>query len=173
LIEVSIISPVYNAEVLISELISRIEIEISKITEHYEIILVEDGSDDNGWNIIKENCNRNLRIKGVKLSRNFGQHNAIAAGINEANGNFAIIMDCDLQDNPIYFREMYHSAKIEGYDVVYTKKFKREHGKLKNLTAWLYNLVFNWLIDNKKWAASDNVGNYSIISKKVIDAYKT
>jgi dolichol-phosphate mannosyltransferase len=78
--EISVISPVYKAEKIIDELTKRLTIELSKITFDYEIILVEDGSPDNSWQKILQNSARDKKIKGIKLSRNFGQHNAISAG---------------------------------------------------------------------------------------------
>ena len=70
MVSASIISPVYEAENIINELVIRIEYEIQKITNDYEIILVDDGSNDNSWQVIELLCKKNSKIKGVKLSRN-------------------------------------------------------------------------------------------------------
>jgi len=169
---ISIISPVYGAEKIIDELIKRITEETVKITDNFEIILVEDGSPDNCWQKIKENCLKDKRVKGVKLSRNFGQHFAITAGIDIAEGDYVVIMDCDLQDNPKYIHEMYAKAK-EGYDIIYTSKESRKHSFLKNFTAILFNSVFNYLTENKAIKSDKNVGTYSMISRKVVMAFKT
>ena len=128
----SIISPVYKAEKIVDELVLRIKVEAEKITADYEIILVEDGGGDNSWSKIEENCLRDTHVKGVKLSRNFGQHFAITAGLEQSRGNVVIVMDCDLQDNPIYLRELHQKYK-EGFDIVYTKKTKRKHSFFKNI----------------------------------------
>ncbi len=169
--KLSIISPVYRAEKMVDELVKRISEEVEKITSEYEIILVEDGSPDNSWQKIEENALRNTKVKGIKLSRNFGQHYAITAGIDYALGDYAIIMDCDLQDNPVYINTLYQKA-LEGYDIIYTSKETRKHGFFKNITAKLFNSIFNWLVDNKSWKASSSIGSYSLISNKVVDAYK-
>ena len=166
----SIISPVYKAEKIVDELVLRIKSEAEKITTDYEIILVEDGGGDNSWLKIEENCLRDAHVKGVKLSRNFGQHFAITAGLEQSVGDVVIVMDCDLQDNPIYFHELYQKYK-EGFDIVYTKKTKREHSFFKNIWAYFFNFIFNFLIDNKDSKSSNAVGSYSLLSRKVVDSF--
>ncbi len=83
----SIVSPVYKAEKIIPFLVERIEKEVGKITADYEIILVEDGGPDHSWAVIEAIAQNNLKIKGIKLSRNFGQHPAIMAGLSQAKGD--------------------------------------------------------------------------------------
>ena len=97
---ISVVSPVYRSEKIVDELVKRLSESLSKITENYEIILVEDGGGDSSWKKIEENCYRDKRVKGIKLSRNFGQHYAITSGLSMASGNIIVIMDCDLQDDP-------------------------------------------------------------------------
>src|ERR1039458_10832117 len=82
----SIVSPVYNAEHIIDELVKRVQESVEVITNHYEIILVEDGGEDGSWQKIEKHCEKDKRIKGIKLSRNFGQHNAITAGLDHCSG---------------------------------------------------------------------------------------
>lgn len=168
---ISIVSPVYGAEKIVDKLVERISEEVSKITESFEIILVEDGSPDNSWEAIERNCAKDQRIKGIKLSRNFGQHYAITAGLHISKGDWVVVMDCDLQDDPIYIDLMFQKAK-EGFDIVYTIKKKREHSFLKNFFANLFNHVFNWLIDNKAQKSSNQIGSYSLLSRKVVESFK-
>src|SRR3989338_4623180 len=104
----SIVSPVYRAEDIVDELVKRICDETSKITSNFEIVLVDDGSPDDSWQKIEENHRREHRVKGVKFSRNFGQHYAITAGIYEALGDNVVVIDCDLQDNPKYIIDLYN-----------------------------------------------------------------
>lgn len=166
----SIISPVYGAEKIVDELVKEILESIKFITSDYEIILVDDCGPDKSWERIKQNCSLNERIKGIKLSRNFGQHFAITAGIENAKGEYIVVIDCDLQDDPKYIAEMYNRIK-EGYDIVYTFKEERKHSSFKNITATLFNFVFNYLSENKNLHSHKNVGAYSIISRKVADAF--
>jgi glycosyltransferase involved in cell wall biosynthesis len=164
----SIVSPVYQAEKIVDELVKRIAEEVTKITTNFEIILVEDGSPDNSWEKIAENCAKYPFVKGIKLSRNFGQHYAITAALHHAQGEYVVLMDCDLQDNPKYIADLYAKAQ-EGYDIVYTKKEQRKHSFFKNVTAKIFFTVFNYLSDNQK--ADDKTGAYSLLSRKVVDAF--
>lgn len=168
MIEISIISPVYKAEKIVDKLVQSIVESVSVITPNYEIILIEDGSPDNSWSKIEENCKNNTLVKGLKLSRNFGQHFAITAGLIEAKGNYVIVMDCDLQDNPIYIKELYEKAKM-GFDIVYTIKKERNHSWFKNLTSAIFFKIFNYLTDNQ--TASSSIGSYSMLSRKVVNAF--
>jgi dolichol-phosphate mannosyltransferase len=164
----SIVSPVYAAEKIVDELVKRITLEADKITTDYEIVLVEDGGPDNSWTKIVENGKKNSKVKGIKLSRNFGQQYAISAGLENASGDWVIVMDCDLQDNPRYIKDLLDKAK-EGYDIVYTSKQKRTHSFIKNFFAKIYFLIFNYLTENQ--SADDKTGAYSIMSRKVVDAF--
>lgn len=168
---ISIVSPVYGAELTIDELVKQLIIVLGTLDADYEIILVDDCGPDKSWEKIKQNCNIHPKVKGVKLSRNFGQHFAITAGIDIAQGDYVIIMDCDLQDDPKYIPTLFDKIK-EGYDIVYTLKTSRKHSFLKNMTATLFNMVFNYLIDNKSHKSNNNVGAYSIISRKVVLAFR-
>jgi glycosyltransferase involved in cell wall biosynthesis len=167
-IEISIVSPVYQAEKIVDELVRRIGESVSAITDRYEIILVEDGSRDESWKAIMEACRKNSRVKGIKLSRNFGQHYALTAGIESAQGDYVVIMDCDLQDNPKYIAAMLEKCRA-GYDIVYTSKTTRKHSGFKNIAASVYFRLFNYLSENQM--ATDDVGSFSMISRKAADAF--
>lgn len=167
---ISVVSPVYRAGKIIPELVRRISEELSKITHFYEIVLVEDGSPDNSWEAIELACKLDTKVKGIKLSRNFGQHHAITAGLEQSKGLFVVVMDCDLQDDPAYIVQLYEQAR-DGYDIVFTRKQERKHGFFKNITASIFNRVFNYLIDNKNYSADGNVGAFSMLTRKAVDAY--
>ncbi|MBW6491202.1 MAG: glycosyltransferase family 2 protein [Lentimicrobium sp.] len=127
---ISVVSPVYRAEKIIPELVERIKNAVSKITDDFEIILVEDGGPDKSWEVIESLASINPRVKGIKLSRNFGQHYAITAGLDHATGDWVIVMDCDLQDVPEEIEKLYHKAQ-EGFDVVLAKRWERKDNYLK------------------------------------------
>ena len=168
---ISIVSPVYKAEKIVDELVRRIVTEIEKVTSDFEIILVNDGSPDNSWSKIVNNCELDNRVKGVKLTRNFGQHYAISAGLEASKGDYVIVMDCDLQDDPIYFSDLISKVN-EGYKVVYTYKKERKHGFFKNLKAKIFYAVFNFLVNNKGHNhASENVGSFSLLTREVVEKY--
>ena len=108
---ISIVIPVYGAEGNIHELSVRINQAMNVIKESYELIYIEDNSPDNSWNEILEVSLINKSIKALKLSRNFGQHNAISAGMEIAKGSYVILMDCDLQHDPVYIIDLYNKIK--------------------------------------------------------------
>jgi glycosyltransferase involved in cell wall biosynthesis len=163
----TIISPVYRAEKIVDELVSRIREEASKITNNYEIILIEDCGPDNSWSKIVENCKRFQEVKGIKLSRNFGQHYAVTAGINNSTGDFIVILDCDLQDNPSLIHDLLAKAN-EGFDIVFTTRKKRKHSLFKNVTAYLYSLVF-LLIADKDYSV--NMGSLVLFNSRVKEEF--
>ncbi|HVR96521.1 MAG TPA: glycosyltransferase family 2 protein [Thermoanaerobaculia bacterium] len=165
----SIVSPVYRAEAIVPELVRRITEEVSPVTERFEIVLVDDRSPDLSWLRIVEACNRDRRVKGIQLSRNFGQHYAITAGLDHARGRWVVVMDCDLQDDPAYIRDLYDKAR-QGYDIVYTVKERREHGAAKNLSGRLFATALNWLSSGR--TANANVGAFSILSRRAVDAFR-
>src|SRR6266566_8556510 len=152
----SVVSPVYKAEKIVDELVLRLRETLKDITSDYEVILVDDGSPDGSWVKIADNCSKHCFLKGIRLSRNFGQHNAIMAGLAAAHGEYVVVMDCDLQDNPKYIPQLLGKAR-EGYDVVFTYKKSRNHAFSKNLAARGFFLLFNYLSENPKYEASLNV----------------
>lgn len=167
---ISVVSPVYGAEEIVTELITQLSVVLSSITEDYEIILVEDGSPDHSWKQIKDYSDRDIRIKGIRLSRNFGQHRAISAGLEFATGQYVVVMDCDLQDDPSYIPQMLQLA-YDGGDIIFTYKSRRRHPALKNLLASLWHFFFNRLVDDKTARGNKAVGAYSLLSRRVVDAY--
>jgi len=167
-VHVSVVSPVYQAAEIVSELVKRLHIALSAITDQYEIILVDDGSQDQSWAEIEACCKANKRVVGVKLSRNFGQHQAITAGLEVSRGDFVAVMDCDLQDDPAYLPELYAEAQ-KGYSIVYTRKESRKHHASKNLLARIFFFFFNLLSNYSK--ADAKVGAYSMLSRQVVEAF--
>src|SRR5262249_14371429 len=98
--EIAVIVPVYNGRPMLEELCRRLVESVGGITRNFVIVLVDDASPDNPWPLICELGEQDARIKGLRLSRNFGQHYALTAGIDVARARWYVIMDCDLQDAP-------------------------------------------------------------------------
>lgn len=146
--KLSIVSPVYKAENIVDELVKRIVNAVEAITLDYEIVLVEDGGGDGSWGKIVESARKNTKVRGIKLSRNFGQHYAITAGVNASNNSYIIIMDCDLQDNPNSIPLLINKLD-EGFDVVFTKRAKRNHSLFKSITASIYNTMIRVIADRR------------------------
>ena len=145
----SIVSPVYRAEKIIPELVERIKIAASQITDNFEIILVEDCGPDNSWSAIEKECLIDKRVKGIKLSRNFGQHYAITAGLNYSKGEWVVVMDCDLQDLPEEISNLYNKTK-EGFDIVLARRFERQDTFLKRLSSKIFYTTLSYLTGTKQ-----------------------
>ena len=169
---ISIVSPVYQAQGIVDELVKRIKEDVNRINENYEIILVEDGSSDQSWKKIEANCISDKRVKGIKLSRNFGQHYAITAGLKESRGDYVVVMDCDLQDNPKYIIDLINKSK-EGYDIVLTTHTIRKHGKLKKIISAIYHYLFNWLVSSKNLEGGMQFSALSLLSRKAVKAFES
>ncbi len=167
-IKISIISPVYMAEDLLQELVDRIKSNVKSITNHFEIILVEDGSTDNSWDKIMELKKSHPEIIGLKLSKNFGQHAAIYAGLEQAVGEWIIVMDCDLQDDPLHFNDLYNKA-IEGWDIVLASRVNRIDSFFKRIFSKLFYRTLGYLTDSEQ---DSSIANFGIYHKKVILSLK-
>lgn len=162
----SIVSPVYKAEGMLDELVSRINTSISTITDDYEIILVNDQSPDDSWNVIESICAKDKNVKGINLSRNFGQHYAITAGLTSACGEWIVVMDCDLQDRPEEIPNLYDETK-KGYDSVFAQRVERQDTFIKRQSSSLFYKVFSYMTGIK---LDNSVANFGIYNKKVINA---
>lgn len=164
--KLSIISPVYKAEKIIDELVRRIISEAEKITPDYEVILVEDGGGDGSWEKIETHSRINPNIKGIKLSRNFGQHHAITAGLDHCKGDWVVVMDCDLQDQPEEISKLYSEA-LKGYDIVYARRTERRDSIFKKIFSKLFYKMFAWLSGVPQ---DSSIANFGIYSAKAISA---
>lgn len=163
---ISIVSPVYRSERIITELLKQINEEVEKITSNYEIILIDDGSPDNSWNKIQQACEENYKVKGIKLSRNFGQHYAISAGLDFCKGDWIFVMDCDLQDRPDQMIKLYNKA-IEGYDIVQGRRIDRKDNFIKKTFSKLFYRTLAYL---SGYNQDETIANYGIYSRRVIHA---
>lgn len=162
----SVISPIYKGEKMLDELVSRIEAAVETITKDYEIILVNDCSPDDSWSKMKEICAGDKKVKGINLSRNFGQHYAITAGLTESTGEWVVVLDCDLQDRPEEIPNLYKKAQ-EGYDTVFAEIMERDDRFMKKLTSRAFSYVFAYFTDSPIRRKTNNFGIYN---RKVIDA---
>ena len=161
---ISIVSPVYRGEKMVAELVRRNVESLSTITDDYEIILVNDASPDNSWEEIVKQCQSNPKVKGINLSRNFGQHYAITAGLHYAKGDWVVVMDCDLQDQPEEIANLYKKAQ-EGYEIVYARRVARKDKFFKRLSSTLFHWVYNWLSGLE---ADKTIANFGIYKQCVI-----
>ncbi len=156
---ISVVSPVYRGEKMVDELVARCTRAVSGITEDYEIVLVNDSSPDGSWERIREICARDPHVVGVDLSRNFGQHPAITAGLRQARGEWVVVLDCDLQDRPEEIPRLYEKAR-EGWDVVFARRAERQDKYLKRLSSAMFHGFYNWLTGAKTDKTIANFGIY-------------
>ena len=122
----SVIVPVYNSCDTLDELCRRLTDVFKKITDSYELILVDDGSRDGSWKKMRELKPKYARARIIRLTRNFGQHNAIMCGFNLAQGEYVLTLDDDLQTPPEEIPKLISKAK-EGHDVVYGVYGRKKH----------------------------------------------
>ncbi len=163
---ISIVSPVYRGEYLVAELVRRIHQSVSSITSDYEIILVEDCGPDSSWDKIVALAEKDPKIKGFQLSRNFGQHYAITCGLDQSKGEWVVVMDCDLQDRPEEIVPLYQKA-ISGYDVVLAKRDQRQDTFFKKFFSKAFYRTLGYLTGS---AMDEQVANFGIYHRNVINA---
>lgn len=133
---VSVVIPVYNSAATLKTLLDRLIPALTTLASHYEIVLVNDGSRDASWETIVELARQYPYLCGINLMRNFGQHNALLAGIRAAQYPVIVTMDDDLQHPPEEVHRLLEKLD-EGYDVVYAVPNRRLHSPWRNLTSWL------------------------------------
>ena len=165
--KISVVVPVLNECSLIGELIRQIRLNLELISSDYEIVIVDDGSEDNTWELIEKESRNNQRIKGLKLSRNFGHHYAITAGLDYANGEWVVVMDGDLQDRPDIIPSLYNKA-LEGFDIVFVARKARKESKLYLSLQRIYYLTLK-LVSGIKF--DHRIANFSIINRKVVNEF--
>lgn len=173
--EFSIVIPIYNEEENIPELYKRLTAVMERLcneeghpVDRYEILMIDDGSGDRSWQIIKELHNKDQRVKGISFSRNFGHHAAVLAGIDHIRGNYTILMDGDLQDQPEEIPKLIAKAK-EGYDIIQGITFKRHMNPIQNFFSSAFNKLFTKIstVDPKT-----RVGLFRCLTKPVVESIK-
>lgn len=144
--DLSIVISLFNEEESLPELVSWIESVMNKEGYSYEILMIDDGSKDASWKIIKELSEKNPSIRGISFRRNYGKSAALYHGFKAAEGRVVVTMDADLQDSPEEIPELYRMIVEEGYDIVSGWKKHRFDNKLtKNLPSKLYNATARWV----------------------------
>lgn len=145
-VDISIVVPLYNEEESLPELVDWIERVCAEHGYSHEIIMIDDGSTDSSWNVIKQLAKDYTAVKGIKFQRNYGKSAALNEGFKAAKGNVVITMDADLQDSPDEIPELYRMVTAEGYDLVSGwKKVRHDNALTKNLPSKLYNGVNRWI----------------------------
>ena len=137
---ISIVVPVYNAEKTINELSNQLFMVLPELSTKYEIILVNDGSNDHSWSVIQDLSQNYSVIHGINLMRNYGQHNALLCGIRAAKYEIVVTMDDDLQHPPQMIHALIEKLN-EGYDVVYGSPKAENHGLFRDAASIITKMV--------------------------------
>lgn len=164
--ELSVVSPVYGCQGCLEELVDRVAAAVGPAVESYEIILVDDRSPDGAWSRISELAANRSWVRGLRLSRNFGQHAAISAGLSHARGRTIVVMDCDLQDVPEEIPALLH-ALTQGADMALASRTERQDSFFKKAGSRSFYRLLGWLTGSVYDPTTANFGAYS---RKVIDA---
>lgn len=166
--KISVVVPIFNEGEVIGELWKRLIPVIKSISKEYEIIFVDDGSSDSSWSIIKDISKRDKGVKGISLSRNFGHHIAITAGIDRADGDAVILMDGDLQDPPEEIPKLLEKY-MEGYDLVYGIRIERKDNYYRKISSKIFWKTIKNLTG---FDIPENQSMLRIMSKKYVDNFK-
>ena len=170
--DLSIIISLYNEEESLSELVAWITSVMQKEGYSYELIMVDDGSQDGSWNIIRKLSADNPNIRGISFRRNYGKSAALYEGFKAASGRVVVTMDADLQDSPEEIPEMYDMVVKQGYDIVSGWKQHRQDNKLtKNLPSKLYNATARWITGIKLHDVNCGLKAYKNEVVKNIEVY--
>jgi dolichol-phosphate mannosyltransferase len=133
----------------------------------HELVFVDDRSPDGAWAVLADLAARDQRVHAVRLSRNFGQHAAITAGLAECRGTWVVVMDCDLQDPPEEIPRLLEKAR-EGYEIVLTKRVGRKHSWRRRVAGRAYFRIRNFFM---RMDMSTDYSSLSLLSRKVVDAF--
>lgn len=165
-VHISVVAPAYKCAGCIGELYRRLVPVLTSISPEYEIIFVDDGSPDRDWEVISSLCAKDPRVRGIQLSRNYGQQFATTAGMDAAYGDWVVVMDCDLQDTPEEIPKLYDKA-MGGNDIVFARRVSRSDSLYRKFASNFFILFYNWLGDIE---FDNSIANFSICSRRVIES---
>lgn len=168
-LSISVVVPVYNSEKSLSELVLRLEPVLSGITDRFELFLINDGSRDGSKKVMEELAKNYGWVKGINLLRNYGQHNALLCGIREANYEFIVTMDDDLQHPPMEIIKLVNEIQ-KGYDVVFGTPKQEEHGFWRDLASQITKLALQNTMGIK---SARSVGPFRIFRSDVREAFSS
>jgi len=166
-VSLSVVVPVYGCAGCLEDLVDRVHAALLTHCADFELILVDDASPDAAWLRIVELQRSRPWLRGIRLSRNFGQHSAISAGLASVRCDWVAVMDCDLQDVPEELPKLLSKAIDENLDVVFAQRTQRKDGVLKRLGSASFFIILAWLTGVPQDASSANFGVYR---RKVVEA---
>lgn len=164
--KLSIVTTLYNSRDYINEFYQRISSEAQKITEHYEIIFVDDGSPDDSLDASIQLSNQDERIKVIELSRNFGHHKAMMTGLSHAKGELVFLIDSDLEEEPELLGH-FHNEINQDIDVLYGVQYKRKGGWFEQISGQFFYRTLNYLTDLN---IAENIVTARLMTKDYVNA---
>jgi glycosyltransferase involved in cell wall biosynthesis len=167
-VELSVVVPVYGCAGCLDELHRRLVASLRDVTDDYELVFVDDCAPDGAWAVLERLRVADPRVRGLRLSRNFGQHAAITAGLEASCGRWVVVMDCDLQDPPEAIGLLYETALQGGYEIVFGRRRARATAPWRALAARMYFRLLNLFTGSR---IDGDYGSFSILSSKVVDAF--
>ncbi|MBU1289344.1 MAG: glycosyltransferase family 2 protein [Alphaproteobacteria bacterium] len=167
---VSFVSPVYKCRDCLIKLVEEIKTVCAEIGVDYEVILVDDKCPQGSWETIEELAATNDRVTGVKLSRNFGQHSAIEAGLGQTKGDWIVVLDCDLQDQPSNVKAMWHVAQEGNVDIVLAKRETRTDALHRRAFSFLFYKTLSSLTGTR---ISADIANFGLYRRRVVDVFNS
>ena len=167
MVELSVVIPVYQCAECLTTLHERLVRSLEGAVTAFEIVFVDDRSPDGSWELLTDLARRDSRVRAIRLSRNFGQHAAITAGLAESRGEWTVVMDCDLQDPPEEIPRMLDKAS-EGYEIVLSKRTRRKQSWLRRLAGRAYFRIRNFFM---RMDMGTEYSTLSLLSRKVVNAF--
>lgn len=164
---ISLVIPIYNEELVIEELLNRSLTALEEIGRPFEIIIVDDGSEDGSLQKLFEYREKDHRIKIVELSRNFGHQAAFTAGIRRSKGEYTVMMDGDLQDIPELIKDMFEQMKSGKFDIVNGYRKSRAEKGIRGFMFATFHKLFAIITNNK---GVENIGNFSMLNRAALEA---
>ncbi len=165
--ELSVVIPVYGCAACLEPLLARVSAAVDSVVASYEVVLVDDRSPDCAWDVIRGLVKDDAHVRAIRLSRNFGQHAAITAGLAEARGHYTVVMDCDLQEPPEAIPQLLTKAR-EGFDVVHTRRRLPRQSTIRRAFGRAYFGLRDALTQS---ALGADHGTMSLLSRRVVDAF--
>ena len=168
-VELSVVVPVYACEGSLRELHRRLTASLAWTNGDYELVFVEDRGPDCSWSVLLELAREDPHVRAFRLSRNFGQHAAITAGLSKSRGRWTVVMDCDLQDPPEEIRRLYDKA-AEGFDIVLARRTQKRSSLFRRWASKSYFALLNTFAGT---SIDPGHGSFSIVARKVVDSFLT
>ncbi len=165
---ISVIIPVYNSSAILPELIRQLLQELPLLSDCYEIILVDDASADNSWEVICRLAEQHPPLRGINMMRNYGQHNALLCGIRAAQHELIVTMDDDLQHPPQEIRRLLETMQ-QGFDVVYGTPRQEQHGFLRDMASLMTKLALQKSMGSK---IARNISAFRVFRTQLRDAFR-